>query len=76
MNFKTKKPILICPHTPISNRVVITNLSTFPDNCALTPAFARPSCNVAPGIGTFTEKDAVHVLPTLWDIPNSVTHAR
>ena len=70
-----KNPMPTLPHTPMASRVEIMNWLTSPDNSARAPAFATPSSKVAPGIGTFAEKVAVHVLPMLWLIPNRDAHA-
>lgn len=71
-----KNPIPTLPHTPMASRVDMTKLLMSPPNSARAPAWATPSSKVAPGMGIFAEKEAVHVLPALWLIPNSEAHAR
>jgi hypothetical protein len=70
-----KNPIPNLPHTPIATRVDMINRSISPDSSARAPKFATPTSNEAPGIGTFAEKDAVHVFPMLLLIPKSEAHA-
>ena len=60
-----KNPIPNLAQTPIARRVDIINCWISPDSSARAPALAIPNSNLAPGIGTLAEKDAVHVLPTL-----------
>ena len=70
-----KNPMPTLPHTPMASRVEIMNWLTSPDSSARAPAFATPSSKLAPGIGTFAEKEAYHVFPILWLIPKSDAHA-
>ena len=70
-----KNPSPILAHTPMASFVEIINLLISPDNSARAPTLATPISNEAPGIGTFVEKDADHVRPTLLLIPKSEAHA-
>ena len=70
-----KNPIPNLPHTPIARRVDMINRSISPDSSARAPTLATPTSNEAPGMGTFAEKEAVHVFPTLLLSPKSETHA-
>ena len=63
--FVEKKPIPNLAHTPIARRVDMIIREISPNSSARAPALAIPISNPVPGIGTFAEKDAVHVLPTL-----------
>ena len=70
-----KNPIPTLPHTPIARLVEIINRLISAETSARAPTFATPISNEAPGIGRFTENEAVHVLPTLVPIPRTDAHA-
>ena len=72
---REKNPIPALPHTPIANLVEITKRLISPDSSARAPTLVTPNSNVAPGIGTFTENAAVHVLSTPLLLPKSEAHA-